>query len=248
MNKFLPLLSLLFILLIGCKDKQVKQPDVLVEKTKPTKVEAPSTKSNQKTILCFGNSLTAGYGLEPEQAWPALLQERLDSVGQDFKVVNAGLSGETTSGGLNRLDWVLKQPVNMFILELGANDMLRGLDVASTKANLESIINKVKEKYPEAQIILAGMLAPPNMGDAYEKKFNRIFSDLAMKHKAVLIPFLLDEVAGRKELVLPDGKHPNVEGQKIVLENVWAALAPLFYISLPSTKKNTLERPIHLLV
>lgn len=230
MKKFLVYMSCFFLslLLAGCKDKQANQREVLPQETIKTTVEKPATKASKKTILCFGNSLTAGYGLDADQAWPHLLQLRLDSLEQAYTVVNAGLSGETTSGGVNRLDWVIKQPIDIFILELGANDMLRGLDVDLTKSNLESIIKRVTKKYPEVTIVLAGMLAPPNMGDAYEKKYNRIFSDLAMKHRAVLIPFLLDEVAGRQELNLPDGKHPNIEGQKIVLENVWAALAPLF--------------------
>jgi len=221
------LLLLASSLLTSCKDKQATQSEVVTKSPKTTKVETPSTSTAKKTILCFGNSLTAGYGLDEQEAWPALLQQRLDSINEPYTVVNAGLSGETTSGGLNRLDWVIKQKVDLFILELGANDMLRGLAVENTKENLDQIITKVSAKYPEAKIILAGMLAPPNMGDGYEKDFNRIFSDLAMKHKAALIPFLLDEVAGKKDLNLPDGKHPNVAGQKIVLENVWAALSPL---------------------
>jgi len=210
---------------ISCNDKQASKSEVVKETTQPTKVKETSTKSTAKTILCFGNSLTAGYGLKDEKdAWPSLLQARLDSLQEDYKVVNAGLSGETTSGGLNRLDWVLKQGVDIFFLELGANDMLRGLEVTSTKENLESIIKKVKEKHPDIPIIIAGMLAPPNMGKEYESAYNRIFGDLAMKYKATLVPFLLDEVAGKAELNLPDGKHPNAKGQKIVLENVWEAV------------------------
>ncbi len=230
MQKNLFYISCLVLVLLsaGCKDKQATSTEVLPKETINTKAEEEPTNATKKTILCFGNSLTAGYGLDPEEAWPFLLQQRLDSLEQPYTVVNAGLSGETTSGGMNRLDWVIKQPVDIFILELGANDMLRGLDVDLTKANLETIIVNVTKKYPEVKIVLAGMLAPPNMGGDYEKKFNRIFSDLAMKYKAVLIPFLLDEVAGKPELNLPDGKHPNVAGQKVVLENVWAALAPIF--------------------
>lgn len=227
---FSVILILCCCLLIGCKDKQATQSEVLEETLETTKVDTPSTSTittAKKTILCFGNSLTAGYGLDEQEAWPALLQQRIDSIGEAYNVVNAGLSGETTSGGLNRLDWVIKQKVDLFILELGANDMLRGLAVENTKENLDKIITKVSDKYPDVKIILAGMLAPPNMGDGYEKNFNRIFSDLAMKHKTALIPFLLDEVAGKKELNLPDGKHPNAEGQKVVLENVWDALQHL---------------------
>lgn len=224
----LSILSALILALSGCKDnQQAPSPNVDPTEDKKTEMQDTSTKTHKKSILCFGNSLTAGYGLDEQQAWPALMQSRLDSLSLPFKVVNAGLSGETTSGGLNRIDWVLRQPVDLFILELGANDMLRGLNVDITKKNLSAILDKVRAKYPDAQLVVAGMLSPSNMGAEYEKAFNRIFSDLSMQYKAVLIPFLLDEVAGIKELNLPDGKHPNVQGQKIVLENVWQAIAPL---------------------
>lgn len=224
-SKSVFLIACLCLTMISCNDKQASKTEVAPAAQEPTKVKETSTKSTSKTILCFGNSLTAGYGLKDEKdAWPSLLQARLDSIDHDYKVVNAGLSGETTSGGLNRLDWVLKQDVDIFFLELGANDMLRGLDVAKTKENLESIILKVKEKHPDIPIILAGMLAPPNMGKEYESAYNRIFPDLAMKYRATLVPFLLDEVAGKAELNLPDGKHPNAKGQRVVLENVWDAI------------------------
>ena len=136
MKKFLVYMSCFFLslLLAGCKDKQANQREVLPQETIKTTVEKPATKASKKTILCFGNSLTAGYGLDADQAWPHLLQLRLDSLEQAYTVVNAGLSGETTSGGVNRLDWVIKQPIDIFILELGANDMLRGLDVDLTKS------------------------------------------------------------------------------------------------------------------
>lgn len=219
LNTFM-LLSLI-ICLMSCNDKQAKSPDVSVKKPESTEIEKPSTKSKNKTILCFGNSLTAGYGLDEDEAWPALLQERLDSLSLPYTVVNAGLSGETTAGGLNRLDWVLKQPIDLFFLELGANDMLRGLDVVKTKENLDSIMVKVHEKFPGIPIVLAGMLSPPNMGKDYEKAYNATFPLLAKKHNAALIPFFLDKVAGIKELNIPDGLHPNQEGSKIILETVW---------------------------
>lgn len=211
----------------SCKDKQADQSVVeTVEQDQTSKADLPMNKE-AKNILCFGNSLTAGYGLDEAQAWPSLLQMQLDSIGKDYQVINAGLSGETTSGGLNRIDWILKQPVDIFILELGANDLLRGLDVNKTQENLEKIIEKVQTTYPDATIVLAGMLSPPNMGVDYERAFNNIFPALAMKYKAALIPFFLEDVAGIPELNLPDGKHPNAEGQKIVLNNVWAALSLL---------------------
>ena len=222
------IINLLLILLLGCNSKQPETKDVAELKPELKAAEKIEKKSSMKTILCFGNSLTAGYGLDDEStAWPSLLQERLDSLDISYEVVNAGLSGETTSGGLNRIEWVLSQPVDLFFLELGANDMLRGLDVSATKENLTRLLDKVKAKYPDIPIVIAGMLSPPNMGPAYEASFNKIFPDLASKYNATLIPFFLNGVAGDASLNLPDGKHPNVAGQKIVLETVWDKLENL---------------------
>jgi len=218
---------LLSITFQSCKDKQTTVEEVSTETAKTTKEESKATNSSTKNILCFGNSLTAGYGLEEEQAWPFLLQKRLDSLELDYKVINAGLSGETTAGGAGRIDWVLNQKVDIFFLELGANDMLRGLAVDQTEENLQIILDKVHAKYKGIPIVLAGMLAPPNMGKDYEKAFNASFPTLAKKYNANLIPFFLDGVAGNVDLNLNDGKHPNAKGQKIVLENVWKALKPL---------------------
>ena len=177
-----------------------------------------------KIILCFGNSITAGYGLDPEQAYPEVLAGILREKGYNYKVVNAGLSGETSAGGLSRIDWVLRNKVDIFILELGANDGLRGLPLAQTKDNLESIIKKVLNKYPDTQIVIAGMMVPPNMGKDYSNEFIYIFNELATENNALLIPFLLDGIGGIPELNLPDGIHPNVEGHKIVAENVFKAI------------------------
>ena len=224
---YISLLTISLLCLTSCKDKQVKIAEVVTNTNQTTKSESQATKMDKKTILCFGDSLTAGHGLEEEDAWPTLLQNRIDSLGLPYQVVNAGLSGETTSGGLNRLDWVLKQDVDIFFLELGANDMLRGLDINKTKENLDEILNKVHEKFPGIPLVLAGMMAPPNMGDDYEKVFNSIFPALAKKHEAALIPFFLDKVAGIKELNNPDGIHPNAEGSKIILESVWKAMSPI---------------------
>jgi acyl-CoA thioesterase-1 len=173
-----------------------------------------------KVLLFYGDSLTAGYGLSTEEAFPALIEKTLNKQGKPYKVVNAGLSGETSAGGLNRLDWVLRQPVDIFILELGANDGLRGLPLDQTRQNLQSIVDKVKSKYPDAKIVIAGMLVPPNMGGEYTADFKKIFPELARKNKATLIPFLLQDVAGNEKLNNADGIHPNVEGHKIVAENV----------------------------
>lgn len=181
----------------------------------------------QKTILFYGDSLTAGYGLSPDEAFPNLVGKKLVSNGKNVKVINAGLSGETSAGGLSRLDWVLRQPVDIFVLELGPNDGLRGLPLDQTEKNLQAIIDKVKSKYPNAKIVIAGMLVPPNMGPEYSERFKNIYPALAKKNKAALIPFLLEDVAGIEKLNLADGVHPNAEGHKIVAENVYKVLAPL---------------------
>jgi len=174
--------------------------------------------------LFFGNSLTAGYGLDPSEAFPNLIQKRLDSLDLNYKVINAGLSGETSKTGSNRIEWVLREPVQIMILELGGNDGLRGIDTEEMERNLQDIINKAQQKYPDITIILAGMEAPPNMGDDYVTKFREVFPRLAQNNNLPLIPFLLDKVGGEEELNLPDGIHPNVEGHQIVAENVWAVL------------------------
>lgn len=185
-------------------------------------------KKEMKNILFFGNSLTAGYGLDdPETAFPALIQQRIDSAKLDYKVINGGLSGETTAGGLNRIDWLLKQKVDVFVLELGANDGLRGIDPASSQKNLDAIVTKVKAKYPEVKLVMLGMEVPPNMGNAYAAKFRVIFRQIAEKHDMVFIPFLLEGVAGNVKLNLKDGIHPTAEGYKIVAETVWKKLSPV---------------------
>ncbi|MFS4467414.1 arylesterase [Maribacter sp. 2210JD10-5] len=180
-----------------------------------------------KTILFFGDSLTAAYGLETEQGFPNLIQRRLDSLGLDYTVINSGVSGETTSGGVNRLDWVLNQEVDIFVLELGANDGLRGVPLDKTKENLQTMINMVRTKNKDTQIILAGMQIPPNMGKAYTTAFKNLFPDLAVKNDIALIPFLLEDVAGIPELNLEDGIHPTAAGQKIVANNIWEILEPI---------------------
>ncbi len=181
----------------------------------------------QKTILFFGDSITAGYGLEIEQAFPALIEQKVDSLGYNYRVVNAGLSGETSAGGLRRVDWILQQPVDIFVLELGGNDGLRGIDPESTKENLQGIINKVEDTYSDAAIILAGMQAPPNMGQDYTEAFHQMYHDLAEVNDVVFLPFILEVVAGDPDLNLPDGIHPTEKGHKIVAENVWKVLEPI---------------------
>lgn len=205
---------------IFCKSK----PDKTNTTKEAAKTSTASENAAEKTILFFGNSLTAGLGLDPAESFPSLIQAKIDSMHLPYKTVNAGVSGETSAGGNARINWILQQPVDVFVLELGANDGLRGIPVAETKKNLQSIINKVKDKYPEARLVLAGMQVPPNMGQAYSSTFSSLFSELAVKNKMQLIPFLLQGVGGVRELNQADGIHPTAEGEKIVAENVWSVL------------------------
>ena len=186
-----------------------------------------SHSQNNKNILFFGDSITAGYGLDSENAFPALIQNRLDSLGLEYNVVDAGFSGETSAGGLRRVDWILQQPVEIFVLELGGNDGLRGLNPENTKENLQGIIQKVESAYPDATIILAGMEAPPNMGSDYTERFRSIYKELAANNDVIFLPFILEGVAGDPDLNLADGIHPTAEGHEIVAENVWEVLEPL---------------------
>jgi acyl-CoA thioesterase-1 len=174
----------------------------------------------EKTILFFGDSLTAGYGLTEEEAFPALVEKALNEKGKKVRVINSGLSGETSAGGLTRIDWVLRQPIDVFILELGANDGLRGVPLEETRKNLQAIIDKVRTKNKNVKVVVAGMLVPPNMGKDYATSFQKIFPELAKKNNATLIPFLLEGVAGDEKLNQADGIHPTVEGHKIVAANV----------------------------
>lgn len=214
--KFLPF-AFVLLLLAACAGDENKTVAV----APPTQTAAPVAK---KTIVFFGNSLTAAYQLSPEQGFPALIQRKLDSLGLNYTCVNAGLSGETTADGVNRVDWVLRQPVDIFVLELGGNDALRGLPVDASRKNLQEICTKVKAKYPDCKIVIAGMLAPPNLGATYTNSFKEMYPAIARANNAALIPFLLDGVGGDPKLNLPDGIHPTAAGHKIVAETVWAVL------------------------
>jgi acyl-CoA thioesterase-1 len=188
--------------------------------------EAPAV-DRRPVVLCFGTSLTAGLGLDPEDAYPALLQHRIDSVGLPFRVVNAGVSGETSAAGLRRIDWLLAQPVAVLVLELGANDALRGLDLSAARANLQAIIDKTRARHPGVRLVIAGMEAPPNLGAQYTSEFRALFADLARANDAALIPFLLADVGGVAALNQPDGLHPNPAGAQLVARNVWRVLEPV---------------------
>jgi acyl-CoA thioesterase-1 len=180
-----------------------------------------------KIVLFLGDSITAGYGLDESQAYPALIQAKIDAKRWNFKVVNAGQSGDTSAGGLARLNWLLKNRIDVLILELGGNDGLRGLPVEATKKNLQAIVEQTKKKYPEAKIILAGMKVPPNMGRDYGKSFDAIYPELAKRNQAPLIPFVLEGVGGVRELNQPDGIHPTAKGHEMVAANVWKMLEPV---------------------
>lgn len=218
------LLVFALIFILSCTDST--PPEQSGEATNAAvEAENAEPKERKKVILFFGNSLTAGYGLESHESFPSLIQSRLDSLGMSYEVINAGVSGETTATGSNRVKWVLeRQPVDVFVLELGANDGLRGTPVAETKKNLEKIIDTVRGIYPQAVIILAGMMVPPSMGPDYSAAFTKVFPEVAESKNVKLIPFLLDDVAGIDSLNLPDGIHPNAQGQKIVCDNVWETL------------------------
>ena len=220
------LLGILLILSCGqTPGTGEKQDRVKIEKVSPTPVD--TVKTNRKRIVFFGNSLTAGYGLTPDEAFPHWVQKKIDSLQLPYTVVNAGLSGETTSGGLARIDWILQQPVDIFILELGGNDGLRGIPLDLTAQNLQKILDHVRQKYPSAKLVMAGMQIPPNLGTDYTARFRTIFKELATKNGIILIPFLLEGVGGNPELNQGDGLHPNAEGHKIVANNVWQVIGPV---------------------
>jgi acyl-CoA thioesterase-1 len=216
--------SMMVFVMISCGNETNSK--VTAEENEATTTASEIAEStSKKTILFFGDSITAGYGLDDSNdAFPGVIQSKIDSLGLNFEVVNSGLSGETTAGGKSRIQWILNQNIDIFVLELGANDGLRGVQLSETKANLQSIIDAVQTKSPSTKIILAGMQLPPNMGQGYTSEFKALFSDLAAKNKLVFIPFILEDVGGIKSLNQNDGIHPTVEGHKIIAKNVWEVL------------------------
>jgi len=203
--------------LAGCRDAP--------ESAAP--VPAESAPDGRPVVLFLGTSLTAGYGLPSDEAFPALLRQQIDADGLAYRVVNAGVSGDTSAGGLRRLDWLLRLPVAVLVLELGANDMLRGLDLAALHRNLAAIIEHTRAAHPEVRIVVAGMRAPPNLGRAYVEDFETVYAQLAREHDAALVPFLLEGVAGVPSLNQPDGIHPTTEGHRRIAATVWPVLGPL---------------------
>ncbi|WP_158855971.1 arylesterase [Lunatibacter salilacus] len=209
-------------LIMGCTGNNSTKEENQTSTSQEIEIE-----EDRPVVLFFGNSLTAGYGLDEEDAFPALIQDKIDSAGLEYLVINGGLSGETTASGLNRLDWFLEEGPAVFVLELGGNDGLRGISVAETRKNLKEIIQQVRSRYPDTKILLAGMQIPPNMGQEYTAEFSGMYEEVASDESVSLIPFLLEGVAGNPELNLPDGIHPTEEGHEIVAETVWEHILPL---------------------
>jgi acyl-CoA thioesterase-1 len=183
--------------------------------------------AEKKTVVCFGDSLTAGLGVDPGEAWPAQLQRKFDEKAPGWRVVNAGLSGETTAGGLRRLEWILRQPADIFIVALGGNDGLRGIPTELSRSNLQAMIERIRSKYPHVIIVLAGMQMPSNFGPDYTRQFAAMFPELAQKNHATLIPFLLEGVGGVPGLNQSDGIHPTPAGHCLVAETVWKVIKDL---------------------
>jgi acyl-CoA thioesterase-1 len=179
------------------------------------------------SVLVLGTSLTAGLGVALEQAYPSLLQERADSAGLAFRIVNAGVSGETSAAGLRRIDWLLRQPVAVMVLELGANDGLRGLPVQQLEDNLQAIIDRTRAAHPDVVIVVAGMEAPPNLGRRYTNDFRDVYRSIAERNRARLIPFILEGVAAEEDLNQPDGIHPTPDGHRMIATTVWNILEPV---------------------
>lgn len=180
-----------------------------------------------KRVVFLGDSLTAGYALDLDQAYPALLQHKINEAGLPFTVVNSGISGDTTAGGLRRMDWLMRKPIDVLVVALGANDGLRGLSLAALEENLNGIIDKARDHNPDIRILLAGMLLPANMGSDYKDGFDAVFPRVAGSKDVAFMPFLLEDVAGVPNLNLPDGIHPTAEGYRIIATNLWSYLKPL---------------------
>lgn len=215
------------MLMVSCGNNNNKQTDKDKDDTVVEETENSETTAT-KTILFFGDSITAGYGLETtDDAYPAVVQQKIDSLDLNYTVVNSGVSGETSAGGRSRIDWILNQDIEIFLLELGANDGLRGVPLSETRNNLQAIITSVKQKDPSTKIILAGMELPPNMGQDYTSGFRTMYAELAKKNDVVFIPFILKDVGGIAELNQSDGIHPTVKGHKIIANTVWEYLKPL---------------------
>ena len=192
-----------------------------------TAAPAASPAADAPAVVFLGDSLTAGYGLDPEQAYPALIQRKIDAAGLRYRVVNAGVSGETSAGARRRIEWILAQPVAVLVVETGANDGLRGQDPSATADNIQAIIDRARRQPSPPKVVLVGMEALPNYGNEYVRRFRDIYPQLAKKNGVVLVPFLLAGVAGVSDLNQADGIHPTAEGQRKLADTMWKALQPL---------------------
>jgi acyl-CoA thioesterase I len=212
--------------LFACSDgaQQAERPSETAAASEPSPSDNTLARRN---VVFLGTSLTAGYGVGPDVAFPALVQQRIDAEKLPFQVTNAGISGETSAGGLRRIDWLLQTPVDVLVLELGANDGLRALDTDSLQNNLDAILQRTRTKYPDAKIVILGMEAPPNLGAAYTRRFHDVYPTLAKKYDGALLPFLLEGVAGAPAMNQEDGIHPNQIGHRKAADNVWSVLGPV---------------------
>ena len=223
-----PVVLLCVLCTAACTSSSDETPSTPSVAEKTPYANLPAGDSDRRLRVVFlGNSLSAGYGLDPTLAFPALIQQKVDSLGWPVTIINAGISGETSAGGLSRIDWLLNDPLDVLVLELGGNDGLRGFDTEVTKANLQGIITRTRARYPEAAIVLAGMQVPTNLGSAYTSAFRALFPVLARENDTELIPFLLEGVGGIKELTLADGIHPTAAGHRIIAETIWETLGPV---------------------
>ena len=224
-TSLLGLMLLVFCVAPACRDK-APEPSAASKAAAAATVPAdPDQPAARPRIVAFGDSLTAGLGLLEQEAYPALLQRKIDEAGYQFEVVNAGVSGDTSAGALRRLDWALEGDVRVLVVAFGGNDGLRGLPVAQLKENLSAIIDKARER--SVVVVLAGMEAPPNFGQEYAAQFRQAFREVALQKRVLFVPFLLNEVAGKPELNQADGIHPNQQGTRIVAETIWSVLQPL---------------------
>jgi acyl-CoA thioesterase-1 len=214
-------------LIIGCGGEDGNSAPAAQQPANGAAGSATAPDAGAPVVLFLGTSLTAGLGVDPDDAYPALIQARVDSAGLPFRVVNAGSSGETSAGALRRLDWLMRQPFDVLVVETGANDMLRGAAPDSTRANLRRIVERVRAERPQTRIVLAGMMALPNLGREYGTEFQAIYPDLAREYRLPLVPFLLEGVGGDPAMNLPDGVHPNEQGHRRVAQTVWTTLEPV---------------------
>jgi acyl-CoA thioesterase-1 len=215
--------TFLACLVAGCsRDQPPRQADAAIDSVAPA-----ASSGMQPTIVFLGTSITAGLGLDPEQAYPAVIQRMLDSAGYRYQVINAGVSGETSAGALSRIDWILRQSPAVLLIETGANDGLRGQSPDAVRDNIQAIIDRARERSPGTRILLAGMQALPNLGRDYARRFTAIYPELAEKNQVALVPFILEGVGGVDSLNQADGIHPTPSGQKVVAANVWEVLEPV---------------------